>query len=205
MKPTHLLERHSASWLAATRHPFLDAAREGTLAPRIFAAWLVQDYLFVTDEFAFQAYLLPRAPRSAQALLAGSLVALEAELSWFEEQAQRQKLSLEAVHHPVTAAYGTFLRKLEREPYPVAMTALWAIERAYLEAWASAAPGHPKYRQFIEHWANPAFAKFVAELERAATTALETERVDKEAEAVFLEVARLELDFWEMAWSGASL
>jgi formylaminopyrimidine deformylase / aminopyrimidine aminohydrolase len=205
MKPIHLLERHSAAWLAATRHPFLDAVREGKLAPQVFTTWLVQDYLFVKDELAFEARLLPRAPRSAQALLAGSLVALEAELSFFEEHARRQKLSLEVPHHPVTAAYGSFLRKLEQEPYPVAITALWTIERVYLESWTSAAPGHPSYQQFIEHWANPAFAKLVAEFERAATTALETGEFDNDAEAAFLEAVRREHDFWDMAWSGASL
>ena len=204
MKPIHLLERHSAAWLATTRHPFLVAARDGTLAHRVFTTWLVQDYLFIKDTLAFEAHLLLRAPRSAQVLVVGSVVSLEADLSYFEEQARRLKLSLEAPPHPMIVAYDAFLRKLEQEPYPVAITALWTLERVYLESWTSAAPGHPTYQQFIEHWANPAFAKKVAELERAATTALETGECDKEAEAAFLEAVRLEHDFWEMAWSTAS-
>ncbi len=82
------------------------------------------------------------------------------------------------------------------------MIATWAIERAYLEAWQSALPGQPIYREYIERWTNPGFASFVDELERAAARALESGGADKEAEAAFLEVAALERDFWDMAWSG---
>lgn len=204
MKPTHLLELHAASWLAATQHPFLNAVRDGTLPTHIFATWLIQDYLFVSDELVFQAHLLARAPRPAQALLTTSLLALEAELSWFESQAQQQDLTLEAAHHSVTAAYRTFMLSLEQQPYPVAMTALWAMERAYLDAWMSATPGQPNYHQFVEHWTTPAFADFVAKLEQATATALVSGSTDKAAETAFLEVARLEHAFWEMAWSGAT-
>ena len=204
MKPIHLLERHSAAWLATTRHPFLDAAREGTLAPQAFTTMIIQDYYYGKDSLAFQVHLFLRAPRSAQALVVASVVSLEAELSFWEEQARRLKLSLEAPPPPVVAAYGAFLRKLDQEPYPVAITAFWGSQRAYLEAWTSAAPGHPAYQQFIKHWANPAFAKIVADLERAATTALETGEFDKEAEAAFLEAVRLEHDMWDAAWSAAS-
>ncbi|MCA1717048.1 MAG: hypothetical protein LC781_09480 [Actinobacteria bacterium] len=80
---------------------------------------------------------------------------------------------------------------------------MWAIERAYLEAWRSAAPGHPEYRQFVEHWTTPEFAGYVTGLEKAADDALRDsgEQERERAEAAFLEVARLERDFWEMAWS----
>ena len=201
MKPTDLLEQHAAAWQAATRHPFLDSVREGTLAPQSFATWLVQDYLFVTDEFTVQAHLLPSAPRYAQNLLIRNVAALEAELTWFEAKAKALNLSLSTAPHPVTAAYGTFMKTLEQRPFAAAMTATWAIERAYLEAWQSALPGQPIYREYIERWSNPGFASFVDELEQATALALESGGSDKEAEAAFLEVAELERAFWEMAWS----
>lgn len=205
MKPADLLERHAAIWQAATTHPFLDAVRDGTLPASVFATWLVQDYLFVTDEFAFQAHLLPEAPRAAQALLLRSLMALEAELGWFEKQAQQLKLVLTAQRLPVTVAYATFMHQLAASaPYPVVVTALWAIERAYLQAWMNIAPAHPTYQSFVEHWANQAFANFVAELESAAADALAPGGFDKETEASFLEVARLERAFWGMVWSGGA-
>lgn len=205
MKPTDLLERHASLWNGAVQHPFLEAVREGTLTTDVFAAWLVQDYLFVTNELTFVAHLLPRAPRSDQALLAQSIVSLVEELRWFEEQAEQKKLSLNASPHPVTASYATLLKRLEQQPYVVAISALWAIERAYLEAWTNVAPGHPSYRVYIEHWANAIFAEFVTKLEQSVAVALNASDVDTklDVEEAFLDVARLEQAFWEMAYSGA--
>jgi formylaminopyrimidine deformylase / aminopyrimidine aminohydrolase len=200
-----LLERHPVAWRGGIRHPFLDAVREGTLPAGAFEAWLVQDYLFVADLLVFQARLLARAPRRAQAVLAGGLVGLEAELGWFEDRAVERGLELEAPRHPTTVAYRDLLFGLEHEDYTAGITALWALERAYLGAWRSAAPGHPDYREFVQHWTAPEFADYVTGLEEAASAALESagEREWDGAEAAFLEVTRLEKDFWEMAWSAA--
>jgi formylaminopyrimidine deformylase / aminopyrimidine aminohydrolase len=35
-------------WSAATRHPFLDAVRDGTITDSAFDRWLVQDALFAS-------------------------------------------------------------------------------------------------------------------------------------------------------------
>src|SRR5204862_481626 len=110
MTPADLLERHSSSWEDAIRHPFLDAVRDGTLAPRAFATWLAQDYIFAMEEITAQARLLPSTPRYAQNLLIRNLAALEAELTWFEGRAKELNLSLDSSPHPVTAAYGSFMR-----------------------------------------------------------------------------------------------
>jgi thiaminase len=204
MQALELLERHPAAWRRATQHPFLDAVREGTLPAGVFEAWLTQDYLFAADLLIFQSRLLARAPRLSQAVLAGGLVALEAELGWFESKADERGLELKTSRHPTSAAYRDFLlTNLERETYTVGITALWALERAYLEAWRSAAPGHPDYREFVEHWTTPEFAEYVAGLEDAASSALKyCDQGERErAEAAFLRIARLEKDFWEMAWS----
>lgn len=201
MEALGLLERHPEAWREATRHPFLDAVREGTLAAGAFEAWLAQDYLFAADLLVFQSRLLARAPRPDQAVLAGGLVAIEAELGWFEEKAGERGLELGASRHPTAREYGEFLMQLESEPYAAGVTALWAVELAYLEAWRSAAPGHPDHREYVEHWTTPEFADYVAGLQRAADCALAPGSEGERAEAAFLEVARLERDFWEMAWS----
>ncbi len=204
MKPSELLERHREAWTAVTRHPFLDGVRDGPLPRAAFTAWLAQDHRFVADLLVFQARLLARAPRPAQAVLAAGLVGLEAELSWFEEQARSTGLTLDVARHLVAAEYHRFLVTLEEEPYAAAITALWALERAYLDAWRNAAPGAPAYRAWVEHWTTPAFAEYVARLEAAAGAALTSESALAAAEQAFLEVARLERDFWEMAWSESS-
>lgn len=204
METARLLDHHQEEWREATHHPFLEAVGQGTFPAGAFEAWLAQDYLFVSDLLVFQARLLARTPRPAQAVVAGGLVAIEAELGWFEEKSAERGRDLETPRHPTAAAYHDLMVVLDQETYTVAVTALWAIEQAYLEAWRGAAPGHPDYREFVEHWTTEEFAEYVARLREAADAALQTAGEDerKQAEAAFLEVARLERDFWEMAWSG---
>ncbi|QBD83719.1 TenA family transcriptional regulator [Ktedonosporobacter rubrisoli] len=203
MQPLQLIERHAAEWHAATHHSFLQAVSNGSLAPQAFSAWLVQDYHFAQGELAFQARLLAQAPRSDQALIINGLIAMNAELSWFESKADEFQLSLHDPALPVTVAYGEFMHGLEHAAYPVALMSMWAIEYAYLEAWKTALPGSPKYREFVERWTNPAFQTFVGELEQAAAAALSSFEADKEVDAAFLDIARLEREFWDMAWSQA--
>ncbi|MDP9397216.1 MAG: TenA family transcriptional regulator [Actinomycetota bacterium] len=193
-----LRARHAGPWREATRHPFLDGVRTGALSAGALDAWLVQDHLFVGDLLAYQARLLARAPRAAQEVLASGLGALVAELGWFEQLAGERGLDLGAGPQPVTLAYRDLLDDLEGEPVGVALLALWALERAYLEAWSSAAPGSGPYRAFVEHWTTPEFGAYVAALEVAADSAARPGE-EPRAEAAFLRVVRLERDFWPVA------
>jgi formylaminopyrimidine deformylase / aminopyrimidine aminohydrolase len=201
-----LVGQFPAEWHAATHHAFLDAVSDGSLRTQDFEAWLAQDYLFVADLLGFQARLLGRALRSAQAVLVGGLGALEAELSWFEGHAARRGLALDIARAPTTARYQALLAALETGPYPAAITGLWAIERAYLDAWLGARPGGPAFSEFVAHWTVSAFGDYVTGLEHAADLALRTASADGCAQAVtaFVDVARLEHEFWAMAWSGRS-
>jgi len=132
--------------------------REGTITDSAFDRWLGQDALFVGDLLTFQARLLARAPRPAQAVLAGGCVALVAELDWFEVQAARRGIDLGQPALPATLAYGELLGRLDAAPYAVAVTALWVLERVYLLAWASAASNTSPFGEFVEHWTAPGFA-----------------------------------------------
>jgi thiaminase len=189
-----LLPRHADAWRGATAHPFLAAVRDGALPPTAFDTWLVQDALFVADLLRFQARLLARAPRPAQAVLAAGAVALVEELAWFEEQAAVRGLDLTAAPLPATRAYAALLERLDAAGVPTALMALWTIERTYLDAWTGALPGAPAYREFVEHWTVPGFAGYVAGLEQAADAV-----ADGAADAVFLEVVAAETAFWDMA------
>jgi thiaminase len=192
--------RHRADWARATRHPFLTAVGAGTLPEPAFRIWLGQDYRFVTDLLRFQARLLARAPRSAQAVLAAGAVALVDELSWFEQHAAGHGVDLHAAPLPATAAYADLLDRLDRAEAPVALAALWAVERAYLDAWSSAAPGPPAYREFVAHWTTPEFAAYVTALAVAADA---TPADAAELDRYFLDVVDAEAAFWDMAWHGA--
>ena len=67
--------------------------RSGDLAPSAFQAWLAQDYLYVGDLLTFQARLVARAPRSAQAVLVGGLVAMKL-FRWEKEEKIRGRAKL---------------------------------------------------------------------------------------------------------------
>jgi len=187
-----LLRRHPAEWRAATRHRFLDGVQDGRVPAGAFSSWLQQDYLFVSDLLTFQARLLATAPRSAQSVLAAGLVALEAELTWFEEHLAQRGLRSAAPRHTTTDAYRAELDRILTKPFEAGVSALWALELAYLEAWRGAAPGAAQYREFVEHWTAPGFAAYVDRLGAHATDS-------PAAEEAWLRVVRLERAFWDMA------
>ena len=193
MPTSDLLRDHPAAWERATRHPFLLGVRDGTVPARAFDTWLVQDFRYVGDLLRFQARLLARAPRPAQAVLAAGAVALVEELAWFEELAGRRGLDLDAPGLPATAAYGELLRRLDDADVPAAVTALWAIERVYLDAWTAAAPGAPEYAGYVEHWTTPGFAEYVDGLAGAA------DALGGRHDDLVLAVLDAEVAFWAMA------
>ena len=166
-----------------------------------FDIWLAQDYRFVADLLRFQARLLGRAPRPAQHVLAGGLVALVDELSWFEQRAAVRHIGLDARPLPATTAYGRLLECLDSADFPVALTMLWALERTYLDAWSYALPGAPAYQEFVAHWTTPQFAVYVAALQAAADDGL-CDQADIDAR--FIEVLKAEIGFWDMAWEQAT-
>ena len=198
---SELVERHADAWQGAVSHPFLDGVRDGSVSVESFNRWLSQDYRFVRSALGPQALLLLSAPREDQALLIGGLAALESELTWFETHLTARGLDQNPPLMPANRAYGDFLGAVARGPYTCGIVVTAALERAYLEAWSSARPGAPAYREFVEHWTTDAFRTYVEALEQAAGRAMTAhpEHAD-EAEASFLWVARYEREFWQMAF-----
>lgn len=200
MAVADLPQQHAPAWARATRHPFLAAVRDGTLPEAAFRSWLAQDYCFVADLLVFQSGLLARAPRHAQRPLAAGTVALVDELTWFEQQARGLELDLRTDPLPATVAYRVLLEHLAEQDFPVALAALWAIERAYLDAWSFAAPGAEPYRECVAHWTVPEFADYVATLESAADQAAGGLASGTDVDDAFLAVAAAEADFWQSTW-----
>ncbi len=216
MRAAHLIERHPEAWHAATHHPFLDAVRDGTLPARAFAAWLTQDYLFVGDLLAAQARLLARAPRPDHGVLAGGLVADEAEpprrarfftllsgaldeLEMHDADAARWGVRGEEVRpHRATLTYTDFLLATAAlRPVGETCAALTPCMRLYAYlGQALAARGEDvaaPYRAWIETYAHPAFAALAARLE----SLLDRYVTDSEAARVaYRRAMTLELDFF---------
>lgn len=198
-----LLDELPELWLEATQHPFLDSVAAGT--PEPFGRWLPQDVLFLGDLITFQARLVARAPRSAQAVLAGGVVGLIDELDWFDDTALTLELPPSAPPHPTTSAYRDLLTRLDAGPYTCAVVGLWVLERVYLDAWRYAARScsSKTYLGAIEHWTDPAFAAYVTGLEAAADEALTDPSVDLPAlRDTVREVLEHEIAFWTMALHG---
>ncbi len=193
MPVADLLSHHPDAWRGATRHPFLDAVRDGTIPVAAFDTWLVQDARFVADLLRFQSRLLARAPRSAQRVLAGGALALVDELDWFERLAADRGLDLSVAPLPCTTAYAALLERLDAASYADALGCLEVVERVYLEAWRSALPGAPAYAELVEHWTTPGFAAYVDGL------AAVVERAGPPDEALVADVLRQEAAFWQMA------
>jgi thiaminase/transcriptional activator TenA len=201
MRTRDLIAGDGELWHAATHHPFLDQVRDGSLDPAAFSRWLVQDHHFALALVRAEGRYLASAPREDFEVLARGIQAMVAELAWFEEKAKEMSLRLLAPIHPTARAYADYLQATTYAPYAVQLTVLWALERAYLEAWRTALPGAPAYREFVLHWTNQAYAGWVGELEAAADRAL-ARGGEPEREA-FRWIARYERDFWQMAYSGA--
>ena len=195
-----LLERHAERWDAAIAHPFLVGVRDGTLPVAALDTWLVQDALFVQDLLGFQTRLVARSPEAAEPVLSGGVDALAAELDWFGDLAAERGLDLGAPPLPSTLAYAALLARLDGEPYPIAITALWALERVYLEGWRGAAPGAPQFRPLVEHWTAPGFAGYVGALqglvEQAGSSAA---AADLDVDDVLVAVLDQDRAFWDMA------
>jgi thiaminase/transcriptional activator TenA len=173
--------------------------QDGSLAPAAFDAWLAQDAHFVGDLLWFQARLLARAPRAAQQTLAGGAVALVDELAWFAAQSAARSLPPHPPRLPATETYRTVLTRLDEAEPAVALTALWVIERVYLEAWTAAIPGAPAYRDLVAHWTAPEFAAYVSDLEGVADASWTDGEPPAETLRLVGDVLAAERDFWDMA------
>ncbi|MEW6491589.1 MAG: TenA family transcriptional regulator [Cyanobacteriota bacterium] len=201
-----LLQNHQLAWHEATVHPFLETCKQGTIKPEQFNTWLVQDYLFVIEFTRLAARMLAVAPPEHFDVLLGGLNALKDELLWFKEKAAERQLNLDTSKQQTCTEYCEFMSSLAAKPYPVQATAFWAIELAYNQGWQLPGVMVEPYAEFADRWGNPGFTEYVKLLEQQADEVLRTtpESVQQQAEASFLRVAKLEKDFWQMAFNSTS-
>jgi formylaminopyrimidine deformylase / aminopyrimidine aminohydrolase len=198
-----LLHRHPDAWDNATRHPFLDQCKAGTIQPAQFNTWLVQDYLFVVEFTRMAARLLAAAPVGDFDVLLSGLGALQAELQWFRDKASDRQLLLDTAQQPTCEEYCQVMEALADRPYAVQAVAFWAIELSYNQGWQRPGPMPAPYTEFADRWGNPGFTDYVKLLEHQADQALAAADAGEQAEAemAFLAIATLEQAFWQMAFA----
>lgn len=181
----------------ATTGSFLDGVADGSVSAAAFDRWLEQDYHFVATLVRAWGRMIQAAPRTDFALLLGGMTAFEQELTWFEEMAASRGLDLDVDLLEATMAYDETLLRLAAEPYPVAITAMWAVEEVYLASWEGVLPGAPAYAEYVTHWANPEFAEFVANLAGVVNREL-PDGPSAAAIVAYREVLERERAFWSM-------
>lgn len=198
-----LLQTHAQTWQSATVHPFLEQCKSGTIQPGQFNTWLGQDYLFVVDFTRMVGRVLASAPPNHFDVILGGLGALKDELNWFKEKAAERQLNLHNQKQPTCTDYCQYIYSLADLPYPVQATAFWAIEFAYNQGWQLPGVMPEPYAEFAERWGNPGFTQYVNLLEQQADEVLKaaSATVQQQAETAFLKVAKLEQDFWQMAFN----
>ncbi|GMU39386.1 MAG: hypothetical protein AMXMBFR23_02520 [Chloroflexota bacterium] len=200
-----LVEHHRAEWDEATSNAsFITGARDGTLPERSFQRWLVQDRHFIDGLYQAQSRVIPLVTGEARRTLLNGVVALQEELDWLAHRATH--LGLDLADEPVDdcLAFTDYLQTLAFVAPSVALTAVWAVERSYLDAWSAARPGAAPYRECVEHWSNDGFRGYVSALHRAANEALRGAAVVEHADAqrAFRRVMTFERRFWVMTSAG---
>lgn len=198
-----LLRDRRDLWHQATVHPFLEQCQSGSIKPEQFNTWLVQDYLFVIEFARFFARVFAAAPAQHFDVLLGGLAALKDELNWFKVKAGERQLALDISKQNTCTSYCEYMEKVAGMSYPVLATTLWSIELAYNQAWQLPGLMAKPYDEFAQRWGNPGFTEYVKLLEKQADEALEVapETIGRQAEEAFLQIARLEKDFWQMAFN----
>ncbi len=127
--------------------------------------------------------------------------ALSDELIWFKVKAEERQLNLSTEPQATCSKYCEYLKLVASMPYAVQATTLWAIELAYNQGWQLPGTMPEPYAEFAHRWGNRDFTEYVQLLEQLANEVLSTadETIQAQAESAFLEIARLEQDFWSMA------
>ncbi len=82
--------------------------------------------------------------------------------------------------------------------------AFWAIEYCYNLAWQLPGPMPEPYDEYAQRWGNQGFSQYVQQLRQQADEALQAAGPEEvqAARAAVTQVAQLEVDFWDMAYSG---
>lgn len=182
---------------AQLRHPTVTGIADGTLDPAVFRSWLEQDHLFLLDYVRVFARLAWQAPDAHL----GDLVDL-AHGTLHDELALHRSLAapfgadlLGAVKGPACSAYTAFLLDAAAD-YGTGLAALYPCMWGYSTIGRLLpVPDDPRYRRWVESYADPAFAALAARCGQLIDDAAPDAAA---AEVAFLAGMAHELAFWDV-------
>ncbi|WP_329518896.1 TenA family protein [Spirillospora sp. NBC_01491] len=181
------------------RHPTVAGIARGDLDEAVFRSWLEQDHLYLLDYVRVFSRLAWQAPPAHL----GDLVDL-AHSTFHDELELHRSLSAEfgadlegAKAGPACAAYTRFLLDSAAD-YGDGLAALYPCMWGYStlgRRLAANPPAEPRYRRWVDTYADPAFAG----LTRRCAQMIDEAGIDRDrAERFFLEGMRHELAFWDV-------
>ena len=193
-------------WVALAAHPWVRALADGDLPETALVAWAQQCRLFCQLERRALLRLQASAPPPELEPL------LERLLDDAQREARQLAEMLKSLGAPVTSepwpmclGYGSYVQCCASEGLLEGMAAICAVERSYLDTWATLLPSVPsgsRWREWVENWSAPPFQELVggicSSFEELAGTPSAAGRA--RLELIFRIVACWELEFWEMCW-----
>ncbi|TQF73307.1 transcriptional regulator [Rhodococcus spelaei] len=179
-------------------HPTVAGIARGDLDPATFRGWLEQDYLYLLDYTRVFARLAWQAPDGHLGYLVDlAHSTLHEELSLHRELSEPFGAQFDsAVKSPQCEAYTDFLLDAASD-YGRGLAALLPCMWGYSElgkALAVNPPADPRYRRWVDTYADPAFAELA---DRCAAMLDEAAPDPAVAEQAFMAAMRHELAFWD--------
>jgi thiaminase/transcriptional activator TenA len=207
-----LLDVGADLWDAQKSHPFVTELAAGTLDEDAFLHWVEQDYRYLLDYarvFAI-AGTKARDEETMTHLLGVAHTVLDHEMDLHREFAADYGLApadLEAVDKaPTCVAYTNYLVRVAHEGSLAEIAAaIYPCGQGYLdvaEHMAALAEGEHRYTPFIEKYTGTEFREAVSWMRAFVDRCGEQYPGEREAmREAFLQSARLEAAFWEMAYT----
>ncbi|NJP26752.1 TenA family protein [Microbispora hainanensis] len=184
---------------AQLAHPTVRGIAAGDLPETVFRSWLEQDYLFLLDYVRVFSRLAWQAPDAHL----GDLVDL-AYATWHDELDLHRSLAAGfgadldgAVKGPACAAYTSFLLESAAN-YGEGLAALYPCMWGYStlgKILAADPPAEPRYRAWVDTYADPGFAALAA---RIGTMIDEAAPDPARARELFVRGMEHELAFWDV-------
>lgn len=207
-----LLEDGADIWQAQKEHPFVQELAEGRLDEDAFRHWIEQDYRYLLDYarlFAI-AGAKAREEQTMTDLLTIAHSTLDYEMELHREFASEWGISREELERveksPTCEAYTAFLVRTAYEGSIAEIAAaMYPCGQGFLdigEHTAALATGEHKYTPWIEMYTSDEFRALVELMREFVDRCGEQYPGEHEAmREAFLTSARLEYEFWEMAYT----
>ncbi len=201
-------------WEKVVTHPFVIQLGDGTLPRATFDIYFDQDYLFLKDWAVLLSLAAAKAPDfdAARQVVGFLHLGLGGEEGLFQQAFKERGLSLVEVANlecrPTTLHYSSYLRRIAYEGSFIDLAViLLAVEWPYMD-WgqrletAGKRPANYYYQTWIDIHTSQGMTGFVDWLRRTVDSAPVTPTGRSRLQAIFRDVLRYELAFWEMACSG---